>query len=168
MIYKFSFFVGAAISSFFDNGFNFSWTRARKQYKRTMYFNGHIDKLNTDFYKAISGLQKEDSILFFTLDNYLDVTYDLYVYTKKDFWHFMKLEDSKSKYQRIPIDDTNFEEKMILLENNEGIKKCIVKLENIPHIINSKEFKNSKPQNLIEFKSYIKTNLFTSQYKAEI
>jgi hypothetical protein len=167
MIYKFSFFVGAAISSFFDNGFDFSWARINKQYKRTMYFNGHIDKLNTDFFKSIASL-KEEGILFFTLDNYLDITYEFYLYTRKDFWHFMKLEDSKSNYQRIPIDDTNFEEKMILLENSGAIKKCIVKLQDIPHIIKTKEFKHGDPEELIEFKSYIQTHLFKSKYKAEI
>lgn len=160
--------MGAAISSFFDNGLHFSWSRAKKQYKRTMYFNGHIDKLYSDFFQTIQNLKKDEAILFFYLDTHLDVSYHLYLYSKNEFWGFEKLEDNKSNYQRIPLSDTNFEEKMLLLENSSNLKKNIVNIKNVFEIINSYKIKNSDDKELNEFKQFINKNLFKSKYKAEI
>lgn len=167
MVYKFSFFIGAAISSFFDNGLKFSWDRANKQYKRTLYFNGHIDKLNKDFFQTINNLKKDEVILLYSLDTHLDVSYHSYIYTKDDFWSFVKLEDMKPTYQYIPIIYTNFEEKMILLEKPKIINQSIINIKDIPHFIKTKELKNSTQDELSIFRDYILLHLFKSPYKAE-
>lgn len=170
MLYKLSFFIGATITSFLDNGFSFSWQRIKYQYKRSLYFNGHVDKINTDFYKIIESLKQDEGFIFYYIDSYLDYSYHFSLYTKKDFWYFSKFEgvEDKTNYQRLSIKDTNFDEKMNLLEKPDIIKQRLIKLNKVKKHLAILELPHSNPEDVRAFKEFIHSHLFEAPYKAEM
>lgn len=165
MIYKFSYFFGAAVSSFIENGFHFSLNNTKKQYKRTMYFN-RMDKLSLDFNKAISKLNNKNCYTVYSFDEKQE-SYELIVYTNNAMWKFLKFEGGTGNYQHISLDNTSFDEKMGLLEH-EQFHSFIVCKENIKSYLKNTVLKHCDETEKHAFENFIEHKLFLAPQKMEL
>lgn len=154
--------MSSAFTSFLSNGFSFSFKKMKKQYMRTMLFK-RLDTVEPEFRKAISLLGK-NCYAFYELN---EDCYELTVFDTHAMWKFIQYQGLKPKYQHIALKNTNFDEKMVLLENTDYKKFTILK-GGIMYFLKNTHFRDHQQIEKSCFEEFVKEKIFNSPIKMEL